>query len=80
MRRWLSATLLISLIGLAAGTQAAEPATPGPADADLEWIYSCPSSKGCAFSCQQEQEESWQRPAERWQRPGEPWQRRMLLN
>ena len=51
MRRWLYATLPISLVGLAAGTQAAEPVAPGPVDADLEWIYSCPSSKGCAFSC-----------------------------
>jgi len=51
MRRWLYATLPISLVGLAAGTQAAEPVAPGPVDADLEWIYSCPSSQGCAFSC-----------------------------
>ena len=51
MRRWLYTTLAISSFGLAAGTQAAEPAMPGPADADLEWVYSCPSSKGCAFSC-----------------------------
>jgi len=58
MRRWLFATLAISLFGLAASawclkTQAAEPAAPAAPDADgsLEWIYSCPSSKGCAFSC-----------------------------
>ena len=51
MRRWLYATLAISSFGLAAGTQAAEPAMPGPADADLEWVYSCPSSKACAFIC-----------------------------
>jgi hypothetical protein len=51
MPRWLYATLAISVSGGAAVLQAAEPATPGPAEADLEWIYSCPSSKGCAFSC-----------------------------
>ena len=51
MPRWLYATLASSVFGLAAGTQAAEPVTPGPADADLDWIYSCPSSKGCAFIC-----------------------------
>jgi hypothetical protein len=51
MRRWLFAILAISVFGVAAITQAAEPVAPGPADADLEWIYSCPSSKGCAFSC-----------------------------
>ena len=51
MPRWLYATVAINVFGLAAGTQAAEPVTPGPADADLEWIYSCPSSKGCTFSC-----------------------------
>jgi len=58
MRRWFFATLAISLFGLAAGascleTKAAEPAMPGGRDADasLEWTYSCPSSKGCAFSC-----------------------------
>ena len=51
MPRWLYATLASSVFGLAAGTQAAEPVAPGPVDADLEWIYSCPSSQGCAFSC-----------------------------
>jgi hypothetical protein len=51
MRRWLYATLAIGFFGFAAGTQAAEPVMPGQADADLEWIYSCPSSKGCAFVC-----------------------------
>ena len=58
MRRWFFATLAISLFGLAAGascleTKAAEPAMPGGRDADasLEWIYSCPSSKGCSFIC-----------------------------
>jgi len=58
MWRWLFATLAMSLFGLSAGashaeTQTAELATPGRPhkDASLEWIYSCPSSKGCAFSC-----------------------------
>ena len=51
MRRWLFAMLAISLLGLAAGAQTAEPVAPGPTDADIDWIYSCPSSKGCAFSC-----------------------------
>jgi hypothetical protein len=51
MRRWLFAILAISVFGVSAITQATEPVTPGPADSDLEWIYSCPSSKGCAFSC-----------------------------
>jgi hypothetical protein len=51
MPQWLCATLAISAFGVAAGSQAAEPMTAGPADGDLEWIYSCPSSKGCAFSC-----------------------------
>jgi hypothetical protein len=58
MRRCLFATLAMSLFGLAAGascpeTQAAESATSGGRDADgsLEWIYSCPTSKGCAFTC-----------------------------
>jgi hypothetical protein len=51
MLRWFYATLAISVFGGAAVTEAAEPVTPGSADADLEWIYSCPSSKGCAFSC-----------------------------
>jgi hypothetical protein len=51
MRRWLYAA--ISVFSLANGIQAAEPVTPGVPDqeASLEWIYSCPSSKGCAFSC-----------------------------
>ena len=58
MRRWLFATLAISLFGISAGashaeTQAAELPTPGGTHAggSLEWIYSCPSSKGCAFTC-----------------------------
>jgi hypothetical protein len=53
MRQWSIATLAISLFGLAAGTRAAEPAMPGVPDGDgsLEWIYSCPSSKGCTFTC-----------------------------
>ena len=51
MPRWLYATLAISVLGVATDTQAAEPVAPEPADADLVWIYSCPSSKGCAFSC-----------------------------
>ena len=51
MPGWLYATLAISVFGVAGGTQAAEPVTPGPGDTDLEWIYSCPSSKGCAFTC-----------------------------
>lgn len=51
MPRWFYATLAISVIGAATGTLAAQPAGPEPVDADLEWIYSCPSSKGCAFSC-----------------------------
>ena len=51
MPGWLYATLAISVFGVAGGTQAAEPVTPGPADADLDWIYSCPSSKGCSFIC-----------------------------
>lgn len=56
MRRWLFATLTVSLFGLAAAscfeTQAGEPATSGGqrADASYEWIYSCPSSR-CAFTC-----------------------------
>jgi hypothetical protein len=49
MRRWSFATL--ALFGLAAaGAQAAEPGVPD-ADGSLEWIYTCPSSKGCTFSC-----------------------------
>ena len=51
MPGWLYATLALSVFGVTGGTQAAEPVTPGPEDADLEWVYSCPSSKGCAFSC-----------------------------
>jgi len=57
MRRCLFATLAMSVLGFAAAscpeTQAAEPATSGGRnpDASYEWIYSCPSSKGCAFSC-----------------------------
>jgi hypothetical protein len=58
MRRWLFATLAISLFDLSAGTshaesQAVELATPrGPyADGSLDWIYSCPHSKPCTFSC-----------------------------
>ena len=58
MRRWLFATLAISLFGLSAGTPYAESqgvalATPaGPqADGSLDWIYSCPNSKPCTFSC-----------------------------
>jgi hypothetical protein len=58
MRRWLLfATLAISSFGCAgashAETQAAELVTPARphADGSLEWIYSCASSKGCAFSC-----------------------------
>jgi len=58
MWRSLFATLTFSLFGLSTGvsnaeTQTAELATPGRphANASLEWIYSCPSSKGCAFSC-----------------------------
>ena len=58
MWRSLLAALAMSLVGLSAGasnaeTQTAELATPGRphANASLEWIYSCPSSKGCAFSC-----------------------------
>jgi hypothetical protein len=58
MRRWSFATLAMGLVGLAAGascpeTQATEPATSGVRNADTsyEWIYSCPSSKGCAFTC-----------------------------
>src|SRR5215475_4593351 len=53
MRRWLYPTLAISVFGLVTSTQAAEPVTPGAPDTEtsLEWIYSCPSSKGCAFSC-----------------------------
>jgi hypothetical protein len=51
MPRWCCATLAISVFAVAAATQAAEPVAPGPGDSDLEWIYSCPTSKGCAFSC-----------------------------
>jgi hypothetical protein len=58
MRRWLFTPLAMSLVGLAAGvsgpeTRAAEPATPGGRNtgASYEWIYSCPSSNGCAFTC-----------------------------
>jgi len=58
MWRWLFVTLAMSLFGLSAGAsyaeaQTAESATPERPhkDASLEWIYSCPSSKGCAFSC-----------------------------
>ena len=57
MRRWLFATLAMSLVGLAAAscpeTQAAEPATSGGrnAGASYEWIYSCANGKGCAFTC-----------------------------
>jgi hypothetical protein len=56
MRRWLFVTMAMSLFGLAAGasrpeTQAAEQVPPEPADEDVEWIYSCPSGNGCAFSC-----------------------------
>jgi len=58
MRRWLFAPLAMSLVELAAGascpeTGAAEPATSGGrnAGASYEWIYSCPSNKGCAFTC-----------------------------
>jgi len=54
MSRWLYATRAIGVFSLAAGTQAAEPVTSGPADADLEWIYSCPPKKqqrGCSFIC-----------------------------
>jgi len=51
MPRWLYAKLVISVFGVTAVTQATEPVAPGSADADLEWIYSCPTSKGCAFSC-----------------------------
>jgi hypothetical protein len=57
MRRWFFATLAMSLLGLVAAscpkTQAAEPATSGGRnpDAPYEWIYSCPSGKGCAFTC-----------------------------
>src|SRR5215831_2488524 len=58
MWRWLFATLAISLFGLSAGashaeTQTAELPTPGGphAGGSLEWIYSCPTSKGCAFTC-----------------------------
>jgi len=54
MRRWLFAPLAMSFVGASCpGTQAAEPATPGGrnAGASYEWLYSCPSSKGCAFTC-----------------------------
>lgn len=57
MRRWFT-PLAMSLVGLVTGvscpeTQAAEPATSEgrKADASYEWLYSCPSSKGCAFTC-----------------------------
>ena len=47
MPRWLYATLAISVFGVAAVTQAVGPVTPGPADADLDWIYfSCPTGAG----------------------------------
>jgi len=51
MSRSLYAMLAISVLGVASVTRATEPVAPGSADADLEWIYSCPSSKGCAFNC-----------------------------
>src|SRR5690242_8033962 len=58
MWRWLFATLAITLFGLSAGASNAETpttelATPERphANTSLEWSYSCPSSKGCAFSC-----------------------------
>jgi hypothetical protein len=51
MPRWCFATLAISVFAVAAATQSAEPVPPGPEDSDLEWIYSCRTSKGCAFSC-----------------------------
>jgi hypothetical protein len=48
----------MSLFGLVSGascreTLAAESATSGErgSDGSLEWIYSCPTSKGCAFTC-----------------------------
>jgi hypothetical protein len=57
MRRWLLATLAVGLPGLAAGYSSLEaqtqPVTPRPhaTDESFQWIYSCPSSKGCAFNC-----------------------------
>jgi hypothetical protein len=58
MRRWLFATLAMSLVGLAAGasrpeTRAAELAVSGGrnADASFEWVYSCTNGKGCGFNC-----------------------------
>jgi hypothetical protein len=58
MRRWLFATLAMSLVGLAAGascteTQAAELAVPEGrnADASFEWVYSCTNGQGCGFNC-----------------------------
>jgi hypothetical protein len=50
MPRWFYATLAISAFAVAAATQAAEPVSPGPGDPDIEWIYSCASSR-CGFSC-----------------------------
>jgi hypothetical protein len=51
MPRSFYAMLAISVLCVATITQATEPVAPGSADADLEWIYSCPSSRGCAFNC-----------------------------
>jgi hypothetical protein len=58
MRRWQFATLAISLFGFSAGTSHAESqafalATPAEphAKGSLDWIYSCPNSKPCTFSC-----------------------------
>jgi hypothetical protein len=45
------ATLASMVFGVATVARAAEPVTPGPMNADLDWIYSCPNGKGCAFSC-----------------------------
>ena len=51
MPRRFRAMLAINVLALAPATQAADPVASGPGDQELEWIYSCPTSKGCAFTC-----------------------------